>query len=116
MIIESIKSALGIMGSAKGLFDAVTGAMGFGDKNENAKTENPVVNQSQSPTNVPVSEKQTDNGENLQKVVEKKSTKTEEQSELTALNAQQVEFMKSMVELNKQMLSKMTPQSTVVFN
>ena len=112
MIIESIKSALDIIGSAKGLFDA----MGFGDKNENAKTENLVVNQSQSPTNVPVSEKQTDNGENLQKVVEKKSTKTEEQSELTALNAQQVEFMKSMVELNKQMLSKMTPQSTIVFN
>lgn len=116
MIIDSIKSALDIMGSAKGLFDGVADAIGFGNKNENVKTENPVVNQSQSPTNVPVSEKQTDNGENLQKVVEKKSTKTEEQSELTALNAQQVEFMKSMVELNKQMLSKMTPQSTVVFN
>ena len=107
---------MNIFGSAKGLFDGVANAIGFGNKNENVKTENPVVNQSQSPTNVPVSEKQTDNGENLQKVVEKKSTKTEEQSELTALNAQQVEFMKSMVELNKQMLSRMTPQSTIVFN
>ena len=116
MIIDSIKSALDVMGSVKGLFGGVADAIGFGNKNENVKTENPVVNQSQSPVNVPISEKQTDNGENLQKVVEKKSAKTDEQSELTSLNAQQVEFMKSMVELNKQMLSKMTPQSTIVFN
>lgn len=117
MIVDSIKSALSVISSAKGLFDGAADMLGFGDKNnESIKSNSSIQSPSQSPVNTPVSDKQTDNGENLQKVIEKKSTKTEEQSELTSLNAQQLEFMKSMVEINKQMLSRMVPQSTVVFN
>ena len=138
MIVDSIKSALSVIGSAKGLFDGAADLLGFGDKNkesvksnetpqshsqtpgdknkESVKSNETPQSHSQTPVNVPVSDKQTDNGENLQKVIEKKSTKTEEQSELTSLNAQQLDFMKSMVEINKQMLSRMTPTTNVAFN
>ena len=117
MIVDSIKSALSVIGSAKGLFDGAADLLGFGDKNkESVKSNETPQSHSQTPVNVPVSDKQTDNGENLQKVIEKKSTKTEEQSELTSLNAQQLEFTKSMVEINKQMLSRMTPTTNVAFN
>ena len=117
MIVDSIKSALSVIGSAKGLFDGAADLLGFGDKNkESVKSNGTPQSHSQTPVNVPVSDKQTDNGENLQKVIEKKSTKTEEQSELTSLNAQQLDFMKSMVEINKQMLSRMTPTTNVAFN
>ena len=117
MIVDSIKSALSVIGSAKGLFDGAADLLGFGDKNkESVKSNETPQSHSQTPVNVPVSDKQTDNGENLQKVIEKKSSKSEEQSELTSLNAQQLEFTKSMVEINKQMLSRMTPTTNVAFN